>query len=318
MICPRCGQEISDTETICPFCLESVNAGFEFNNYRQDGFVTLQEKKGENNKPVYSAPKYFNVTELNIFVIAIVFVLIVSVMTVFGLKFLQSLSGPDIVETIEITEYVATTQPETTEPVVENEVKSLSIKNIYGSWKNAGDKESDGTAIPYYTFDKDGSATIHNGSTVYNGTFTDLSEDKSHIVNIRIDSYITGTYEFDVKGNKTDGYTLTLTAVNSGTTLKLKSATAKSYTLDTITNAKIDKSLVGKWLSKDKKSSYTFSSSGRVNRVSDNLELKGVWTIYNKNKVTIKYMQSNVETIELNYYVVKNQLVINDGVYYKQ
>ncbi len=320
MKCSRCGMEISDTETICPYCFENVNDNLEFNNYRKDGFVALKEKQPTNEKqPKHNTPKYFNVTELNIFVIAVVFVLIVSVLTVFGLQFLKYMAGPEPVETIYVSEYIPTKPPETTAPVIKNEVKSFSIKDLYGSWKNENDKESQNTAIPYYTFDKDGTVTVYHGSMTYDGTFEDLSEGKKHRVNIRVKSTdITGTYNFKITGNKKDGYTLELSSITSEETIKLVNTTAKTYNLDTIPNFKMDNRICGNWVTKDGERTYTFRNNGRMKRITENVSLNGVWTIYEDGKITIKYMKTNVETIELNYRIIKEQLVINDSVYYKQ
>lgn len=322
MICPRCGKDIPDTETICPYCFENINDNLEFNNFRKDGFVTLKEKNSENSKKKslkHNTPKYFNVTELNIFAIAVVFVLIVSAATVFGLKFLQYMAGPEIVETIYVTEYIPTKPIETTAPVIKNDVKSFSVKDLYGSWKNENDKESQDTAIPYYTFSEDGTATVYHGSMIYSGSFEDLTEGKKHRINIRVDSSdITGTYDYKITGNKNDGYTLELSSVSSKNVRKLVRTTAKTYNLNTITDFKIDKNLCGKWITKDGERTYIFRSNGRMTRVVENVTLDGVWTIDKDDTITVKYMKNNVETIELNYDIVKEQLVINDSVYYKQ
>ncbi len=321
MICPRCGKDIPDIETICPYCFESVNDNLEFNNFRKDGFVTLKEKKllsPEEKLLKHNSPKYFNVTELNIFVVAIVFVLIVSVATVFGLKFLQYMAGPEIVDTVYVTEYIPTKPPETTSHVVKNNVKSFSVEDLYGSWKNQNDKESQDTAIPYYIFREDSTATVYLGSMIYSGNFEDLSEGKKHRINIRVDSTdITGTYDYKITGNKSDGYTLELSSVSSGSVRKLVKATAKTYSLDTIPNSKISKELCGKWMTKNGEQAYIFRSNGRMTRIVENVTLEGVWT-YKDETITVKYMKNNVETIELNYDIVKDHLVINDSVYYKQ
>lgn len=317
MICPRCGKDIPDIDEICPYCLERVSNSFEVNNFRKDGFVTLQEKENAN-APKHSAPKYFNLIELNIFVIGIIFILIIAVITVFGLKVLQSIGESNAVETAEVTQYVATAQPESTAPPVKNTVKSFSVENLYGSWRNEAVEESPDSPVPYYTFSDDGSAVVYFGSMTYNGSFEDLSQGKEHIINIRIDSMLTGTFSFNITGNKKDGYTLELTSVNSSVNYKLVSATAKTYKLDTMPDFRTDKNLVGKWTDKSGERSYTFTKDGKMKRFADNISASGVWTISGKDKITIKYMKGSVETIELYYSIVKEQLVINDTVYYKE
>lgn len=95
MICPRCGNEISDTETICQFCHQEINRNLEFNDFRHDGFVQIRNKDdAKTTEPINYTPKYFNIAEFNIFVIAIVFILGVSVFTLFSLRFVQQKFNP--------------------------------------------------------------------------------------------------------------------------------------------------------------------------------------------------------------------------------
>ena len=135
MICPRCGKEVPDNETICPFCFQLLNNNMEFNNFRKDGFIALKKKEnnGEKTESSNFAPKYFRLNELNIFVIAIVFVLSVGLLTVFGLKLLQTITNADsLVPPLPTTEYV-TTEPTTEEPTeatIKNTVKNVSIKKL--------------------------------------------------------------------------------------------------------------------------------------------------------------------------------------------
>ena len=69
MNCPRCGKDIPDNETICPYCFQIVNNNMEFNNFREDGFIALKKKESDGEKTESSsiAPKYFRLNELNIF-----------------------------------------------------------------------------------------------------------------------------------------------------------------------------------------------------------------------------------------------------------
>ena len=324
MNCPRCGKDIPDNETICPYCFQIVNNNMEFNNFRKDGFIALKKKESDGKKAEASniAPRYFRLNELNIFVVAIVFVLIIGSLTVFGLKLLQTITNAEtLVPTVPTTEYVANTEPTTEEPTeatVKNTVKNVSIENIYGSWKMASDVESASYAIPYYSFSSDGTAQQNLGSTTRTGQFEDLSTKKENVVYIRISGALTGTFNFDVTGNSKDGYSLVLSSINTYTQHNLESTTAKFYNPTPIQNFKMDKGILGTWANEEEARTYTFSDDGRMILTKDNLTIDGVWSVYEDNKITVQYLQRTTETIELEYKLMKGRLIINDNIYTKE
>ena len=61
MICPRCGKEVPDNETICPFCFQLVNNDMEFNNFRKDGFIALKKKENKTDE-TYKATNHSDVS----------------------------------------------------------------------------------------------------------------------------------------------------------------------------------------------------------------------------------------------------------------
>lgn len=321
MICPRCGKEIPDTETLCPFCMQEINKDMEFNDFREDGFVQIRAKgdsefaDSDNYKP-----KYFDVSEYNIFVIAVIFVLAVSVFTVFSLRFVQKRGSA------YVPKYVSTapaTWDEATEPAtvfVKNTVKKQTIKNLYGSWRSEDTEENESTAIPYFSFRKDGYMQENYGTIIVKGSFKDISDKDEPGVYISIDSSLKGAYDFDVKGNEKDGYSLTLTNRATGDINKFVSTTAKMKRLGRISGYRTDKKLLGTWYTKDKKKAYKFVKNGRIKRVSDKTITYGVYTVDLRNKVIIKYMKDAITTVELEYkvYGKGKKLKINDVVYYKK
>lgn len=316
MICPRCGQVISDTETICPFCYQDIDRNIEFNDFRKDGFVEIRSKnEADTSESINYTPKYFNIAEFNIFVIAIVFILVVSLFTVFSLKFVQS-THVEYVPEYHVT--TSPTEPETQETTVKNTVKKVTIKNLLGSWKIKGSEESETGAIPYYSFAKDGVAQENYGSITSTGTYKDLSEDNKNIVYILIDNGIKGTYYFDVTGNKDDGYTLTLRNIESGSEYQLVSATAKAKKLTPTEDLKLDKKLFGYWLSEDEEKSYRFGEDGIVFRVTGGTTTEGVWSVTDKNVITIQYMKDAVKSVTLDYILKDGKLYITETEYTKQ
>ncbi|MCH5299474.1 MAG: hypothetical protein J1E96_06915 [Ruminococcus sp.] len=325
MICPRCGKDISDSETICPFCYQGINRNIDFNDYRQDGFVQIQTKENADpSEPINYAPKYFNISQFNVFVVAIVFILGVAAFTVFSLNFVQN-NESRLEPTENVTEYVVVpteppTTPEVTEPpTVKNTVKSFSIKNLYGSWKMADAVEQEGLAIPYFTFFSDGVAQENYGSIVYGGLFKDESNEKKHSVYIELEGNLDGLFEFELTGNSKDGYTLTLTK-NSGAQYKLvKVKNPKSYSLSTMKDYKIDKDLIGVWKSKDGDKDYRFNKNGTLVRNTGYTTMNTVWTIDDGGQITLKYMRDHIITLRLNYTMSndKKRIKINNVIYYK-
>lgn len=318
MICPRCGKEISDTETICPFCMQEIDKNVEFNDFREDGFVQIRLKDDAvNDEPQSYKPKYFDISEYNIFAIAIIFVLFVSVFTIFSLRFVQKRNK------MFIEEYVST-EPvsETTEPVTETEntVKSYSIKDLIGSWKLAEDKEENYNAIPYYTFKEKGTLQENYGSMVAAGSFIDLSEGKEKGVYLSIDSNIKGAYDFKVVGNKSDGYSLILTNRTNGNQYSFVKATAKMKKVGAIPKRKLDKGIIGTWYTKDKEKAYKFTSKGTLKRVTGRTTTYAVWTVAKKQEITIKYMKEEIKTVKVPYKIIKKgkQIMVNGTIYYKK
>lgn len=324
MICPRCGKEVSDTETICPFCYQEINRDVEFNDYKEDGFVQVKTKDGANYADSVSfSSKRFNISHLNIFVISIVFILGVAVFTLFSLKFVQS--NDSIIEPTEyVTEYVTETPAPTeapTEPTtVKNTLKSYSVENIYGSWRMENTVEQEGVAIPYYTFYSDGVAQENYGSVVYGGLFRDESTDAKHSVFITIEGNLDGMFEFEVTGNSKDGYTLTLTSRSGATYTLVQVKEAKSYSLSAIENYEINEDLIGLWASEDGDKDYQFNKDGTLVRNTGYTTMNAVWTIDNQDQITVKYMRNQVTTLQLRYKISadKKRIKINNVIYYKQ
>ncbi len=317
MICPRCGKEIPDTETLCPFCMQEINRNMEFNDFKEDGFVQIRPKDDSvSTGPENYKPKYFDISEYNIFAIAIIFVLCVSLFTIFSLRFVQKRNK------LFIPKYVST-QPttETTEPTTEtvNTVKKFSVKDLIGSWKLEGDEDTDYSAIPYYVFKGKDSLAEYYGSIVVKGTFVDISDGDNKGIYLSIDSNLKGAYDYKIVGNKKDGNTLILTNRTNGGVYHFVKATAKMKKLEVIPKHKLDKGIIGSWYTEDKKKAYKFTSKGTLKRITGNTTTYGVWTVAKKKEITIKYMKNEIKTVIVPYNIVKKdkQLMVNGTLYYK-
>lgn len=322
MICPRCGAEISDTETICPECLQEINRNMEFNDFREDGYVQIQKiNEGDTSEPINYTPKYFNISEMRMLIIAIVFILFIAVFTVFAYRYIRKTTIV-YVDPYEVTADVtlSTTAPEpTTEPPTENTVKNVTVKSLYGSWRETTEAVPEGQAVAYYSFADGGYAQENFGSITSTGKYRDLSDGDVHEIYLSVNSGVKGTFEFDVFGNDRDGISLTLTNTSTGKVYTFIKTDAIAYNLKTIENFKVDKNLVGYWVTKDKKKSYELTSSGKLIRYTNGTTTNCVYTIDKKNIITLKYMKEVVKTLDLEYKVSsdKKRVKINNVVYYK-
>lgn len=323
MICPRCGREISDTETLCPFCFQDIDKNVVFNDFRKDGFIQIKTKdETDTSTAINYMPKYFDLSELSMLVIAIVFILIVSVFTIFSLKFVQKSDRMFNAPLVSTADEIESTETETvTEGPTVHFIDNITIKNIYGSWRlNTGGVESEYTAVPYYVFDKSGKAYEYYGTVSATGKFKDISEDGDKLVFINIDSGIKGTYNFAIAKNGDGETVLVLTEARSGymyTLTKVDSAKLVTLKPNAEKELNLDKNLFGYWLTKDKKKSYKFTKDGLVERKTGNITTKGVWDIVKENNVTIQYMKDQLKAIDLEYLQKGNKLKINNIVYYK-
>ena len=322
MICPRCGETIDDMETICPYCLQEIDKNAEFNDYRKDGFVHIQQKsEADTSEPINYTPKYFNLAEFNLFVVAVVFVLVVSVMTVFSLRLVQKSVVEEVPAYVIKTEATAETEEpketKETKSATEKAVKGYSIKDIIGSWKMKGAEETDTTAIPYYSFAEDGVAQENYGSITAAGNYKDLSDDDKKLVYISIESSFTGTFEFVVSGDENKGYNLTLKDVSNSRIYELVKTEAKAKKISPSEDFKSDKKLIGYWLNKKNKKSYEFNSDGTAVRVTGGITTDCVWTVSGDKVITIKYMKNEVKSLNLDYVIKKNTLLINGTTYEK-
>lgn len=317
MICPRCGETIEDTETMCPFCMQDIDRNTEFNDFRQDGFVQIRLKnEADTSETINYRPKYLNIAELNVFVLAIVFVLFWSLFTIFSLRFVQKSHVEYVPAYKAKTE--ATTESKETQPTTEKIVKGYSIKDIVGSWKIKGMKETKNTAIPYYSFTEDGIAQENYGSITATGDYKDLSEKDKKTVYISIDGSIKGTFNFEFTENQKKEYTLILEDISTNRFYELKQADAKAKKISPSKDFKTDEKLVGYWLNKKEKKSYKFNSDGTAVRDTGSVSTECTWTVSKKGVITIKYIKDQVKSLNLDYIIKDDTLAINKTVYQKQ
>lgn len=173
---------------------------------------------------------------------------------------------------------------------------------------------SDEAAKNYYTFEDDGTASIHLGTMRMMGTYSlNTSDEGTKTIDISIPSALEGTFEYTVTGNELAGRTLTLKDTYYGQSIDLESSKLVIPDMKPDADFKPNDKLTGKWIYDDGyyKMSYELNEDGTatVNQ-SDILFADGVYN-YTDNTITIKYYTNQESVMELNYELKDNSIIIN-------
>lgn len=173
---------------------------------------------------------------------------------------------------------------------------------------------ADEAAKNYYTFEDDGTASIHLGTMRMMGTYSlNTSDEGTKTIDISIPSALEGTFEYTVTGNELAGRTLTLKDTYYGQSIDLESSKLVIPDMKPDADFKPNDKLTGKWIYDDGyyKMSYELNEDGTatVNQ-SDVLFADGVYN-YTDNTITIKYYTNQESVMELNYELKDNSIIIN-------
>lgn len=179
---------------------------------------------------------------------------------------------------------------------------------------------ADETAKNYYTFDDDGTASIHLGTMKMIGTYSlSTNEDGTRTIDISIPQALEGTFEYEVTGNELAGRTLTLTDTYYGQSIDLESSKIIIPEMKPNDDFKPSDKLSAKWTYDDGyyKMSYELRENGTATvSQSDILFADGVYN-YTDSTITIKYYTNQEVTMELNY-ELKDDSIIIDGIQFKK
>lgn len=191
---------------------------------------------------------------------------------------------------------------------------------ITASADEATTATADEAAKNYYTFEDDGTASIHLGSMRMMGTYSlNTSDEGTKTIDISIPSALEGSFEYTVTGNEIAGRTLTLKDTYYGQSIDLESAKLVIPELKPDAGFKPSDKLTGKWIYDDGyyKMSYELREDGTATiNQSDILFADGVYN-YNDNTITIKYFTNQESVMELNYELKDNSIIIN-GIQFKK
>lgn len=194
--------------------------------------------------------------------------------------------------------------------------------SIVGTWAIDNTEQSGATVDEasedktYYIFDDDGVASIAYGTMRYVGTYT-LSD---NTITMEISSaYLSASFEFSVTGNVFTGRTLTFKDSSYDMEYTFHSTNRKVPDMKVDDDFKANDKLTGEWNYYDGyyDFSYNFKSDGTVSiNQNDMLFVDGVYNCTD-DKITIRYYADTEQTMELEYTVDDDALVINGLQYLK-
>lgn len=189
--------------------------------------------------------------------------------------------------------------------------------SIVGTWvieddtAQSGATEDEASAVKtYYIFEDDGVASIAFGTMKYVGTYSISGNEISMDIS---SAYLTASFEYTVTGNVFTGRTLTFTDTSYDTDYTFHSTNRETPDLKVDDDFKSNDKLTGEWNYYDGyyDFSYTFNSNGTVSIDQNNmLFVDGVYSCTD-NTITIRYYADSEQTMELEYTVDDDALVIN-------
>lgn len=188
--------------------------------------------------------------------------------------------------------------------------------SIVGTWAIEDPTQSEASADEassaqtYYIFDDNGVASIAYGTMKYVGTYSVSGNE----VNMEITSaYLSASFEFSVKGNVFTGRTLTFTDSSYDTEYTFHSTSVKVPDMKVDEDFKPNDKLTGEWNYYDGyyDFDYNFKSDGTVSiGQNDMLFVDGVYSCTD-DTITIRYYADTEQTMELEYFVDDDSLIIN-------
>lgn len=200
--------------------------------------------------------------------------------------------------------------------------------SIVGTWSVKNTATSDEASLAedtlksYYTFDKDGEASITIGSMSMVGTYSlaESEEDGSLTVEIYIPSVMQGSFQYTVSGNAFTGRTLILTDTYYGQSYEFEGTDLVIPELKPADDFKTNDELVGTWTYDDgyNKLSYDLRADGTatINQM-DMLFAEGVYT-YTDSQIIITYMAYEESEMVINYMFDNDALIIDGYMFVKE
>lgn len=317
MYCTKCGKEIPDESIVCPNCNATLNKDVKFNDFKEDGFVHLEIPQGEKSTSSKTSEENENSPKLannHIFIIAIIFIAIIAIGTIFGLDFLREKSDQRVEYATEVT------QPSTDIKInsnVENTVKDLSFKDVQKIWRKSSDTPRENFYVPFFNFEEN-HLKIECGTIDSVAHVFDYSTEDENIIFISSNNYLTGYFYFNVSGNDKDGYTMILKNKVSKKSYVFNSVEEQIVaTAEPQDEFKSDERLIGKWTNSDSMN-YIFNEDGTYSRYTDGLYVEGEWSVQREGYIELTYVENTKKTKTVDYDFKNDYLIIVDNVYEKE
>lgn len=193
--------------------------------------------------------------------------------------------------------------------------------SIVGTWTvsdtatpDEASTEEEETSKSYYIFENDGTAKIAIGTFRMEGTYTITTNDEgTRSVEINIPSALQGTFEFEVSGNELQGRKLVLTNPDYGQSIDFESTKMIVPEMKVEEGFEPSEKLTGEWSYDDGYYMMTYDlrkdGTASVNQ-SDVIFADGVYT-YTEDMITIKYYTDSEVTMELEYQLDGETLIVN-------
>ncbi|MCH5297624.1 MAG: hypothetical protein J1E85_08135 [Ruminococcus sp.] len=188
--------------------------------------------------------------------------------------------------------------------------------SIIGTWAIEDPTESETTADEastvktYYVFEDDGVLSLSYGTMKYVGSYTLSGNEVTMEIN---SANLYATFEFSVTGNVFTGRTLTFEDSTYDTEYTFHSTSIKAPKLKVDEDFKPNDKLTGEWNYYDGIYDfvYKFNSNGTVSISQNNmLFVDGVYSCTD-NIITIRYYADSEQTMEFEYEVDDDSLIIN-------
>lgn len=189
--------------------------------------------------------------------------------------------------------------------------------SVVGTWyvgtetaeDGATPDEIDPATLEYYTFEKDGTASITLGTMKVVGTWNYATDDASTTdqaaskINIAISYFVNGTFDVELDGNAIFGRTMTLSNEYMTAPVKFNSGSVPKNSLKPAEDFEPNDSITGTWQNSDQGQVFTFNADGTctLNQM-DMMIVDGVYTVDEKsNVITMTYLRPDENEMTIDF-----------------
>ena len=189
--------------------------------------------------------------------------------------------------------------------------------SVVGTWyieaqateDGATPDEVDPATLEYYTFEKDGTASITLGTMKVVGTWNYSTDSESTAdqagskIDIAISYFVNGTFDVELKGNAIFGRTMSLSNEYMTAPVEFKSGSVPKNSLKPAEDFKPNDKITGTWQNSDQGQVFTFNADGTctLNQM-DMMIVDGVYTIDEKsNVITMTYLRPDENEMAIDF-----------------